>query len=89
MCCDAARPTAFELAGPSAGHDGGRAQRAAFGEQDRDMGAQLGDPFAAARRGEEDVWVGGGMLAQALERRGDRAGWSACFTSSLLVSTIA
>jgi len=47
-----------------------RPGRAPLGEQPRDMRAQLRDAFAAARRGEQQLWIGSDVLAQALQRQG-------------------
>jgi hypothetical protein len=35
------------------------------------MRAKLRDAFAAARRGEQQLWIGSDVLAQALQRQGN------------------
>ena len=59
-----------------------------LGDEPRDMRAQFGDAVAT-RPTSSRLRIGGDMLAQAFERRRDRALRSAAFTSSPLVSTTA
>ena len=51
----------------------GMGQSAAFRQQPRDRGAQLGDAFAAARRGEDRLRKGGGTFVHEGERGGEAA----------------